>query len=345
MERPYTPLAIDPSHLVLAIPKKGRLYEQSIKLLNEIGLQYKRSSRSDIAHCTAAPISLVFLNVVDIPVFVAEGNVDGGIVGQDVIEEAGCEPAEQQLLGFGNCTLVVQAPRYLHFKPEDLIGKRVVTSFPRLTRRFFAALEAQQRQAQCVSHDGKSSPCQSTCCEQSDVDNVSEHPFMVTTMTDDDAESNLKTRVLAVSGSVEASVSLGLSEGVVDLVETGDTMRIAGLEQIAVLMKSEAVFISNPNARHHTWLTIIRKRIGGYLTAQRYQMVTYNIQNENLMEAMTLTPGLRSPTVTYLANLSWSSVTAVVERPKVLEIIDKLDALGARDILAYNFKHCRIGQL
>lgn len=326
MERPCTPLTIDSSNLLLAIPKKGRLHERSVELLNEIGLQFKRTNRSDIAHCVAAPVLLVFLNVVDIPVFVAEGNVDGGIVGQDVISETGQHFAEQQLLGFGRCVLAVQAPMYLHLTCDDLIGKRVVTSYPRLTKRFFASLEIKQRGADVLNR------------EEVETGSASGMTTPSTTV-----EGYLRTTVVTLSGSVEASVALGLSDAVVDLVETGDTMRMAGLQQIGVIMKTEAAFISNPNTRHQTLLTMIKKRIDGYLTALKYQMVSYNIPLEKLSNASLLTPGLRSPTITNLADSDWISVTAVVERTKVLDTIDQLDALGAQDILTFNFKHFRSG--
>lgn len=366
--RPCTPLTIDPSHLLLAIPKKGRLHDRSIQLLNEIGLQFKRPNRSDIAHCTAAPVSLVFLNVVDIPVFVAEGSVDGGIVGQDVIAETGRVLKDQQLLGFGRCVLAVQAPSHLKMSPADLIGKRIVTSFPKLTRKFFAALESNHcdnkgrvKRIEAIICDDGVNKCMNERKDRNHLDDDDDNDDSLDNEVNQinhgslngDSETSggsttpdfphLKTRILTVSGSVEASVSLGLSEGVVDLVETGDTMRLAGLQQIGVVMKSEAAFICNPHTKHGKWLTVIRKRIEGFLTAQKYQMISYNIPKEKLDQAVFLTPGLRSPTITNLADLNWLSITVVVERSRILDIIDDLDLLGAKDILTFDFRHCRIG--
>ncbi len=77
-------------YLLFAVPKKGRLYEQCCDLLKGAGVLYNRSPRLDIALCNSGlPIKLVFLNAKDIAEFVAEGNVDIGITGQDVIQECG----------------------------------------------------------------------------------------------------------------------------------------------------------------------------------------------------------------------------------------------------------------
>lgn len=268
-------------------------------------------------------MALVFLNVVDIPVFVTEGNVDCGIVGQDVIAETGLQFKHQQLLGFGRCVLAIQAPVHLHLTPVDLIGQRIVTSFPKLTRSYFETLEKWNQQ-------------------KTNVDCNDDYPNNIPLVMNGDSHEKLSTKIVTLSGSVDASVSLGLSEGVVDLVDSGETMRMAGLEQISTVMKSEAVFITNSLTKHQTLLTTIKKRIEGYLTAQRYQMISYNIIKNKIQETIKLTTGLRSPDITNLADSNYVSITAVVERSKALDVIDSLDDLGAQDILIYDFKHCRI---
>ncbi len=72
-----------------------------------------------------------------------------------------------------------------------------------------------------------------------------------------------------VSGSVEAACGLGLADAVVDLVETGTTMKAAGLEIISEVLKSEAVLISSKTCRHPQLVQLIRKRIEGYITAAK----------------------------------------------------------------------------
>eukprot|EP01035_Chromulina_nebulosa_P023219 gene23219-30096_t len=73
---------------ILAVPKKGRLYEKCVGLLAGAGLQYERPHRLDVAHCTNLPVTIVFLPAADIATYVGEGNVDVGITGNDVVNES-----------------------------------------------------------------------------------------------------------------------------------------------------------------------------------------------------------------------------------------------------------------
>ncbi|KAJ1632857.1 histidinol dehydrogenase-domain-containing protein [Pavlovales sp. CCMP2436] len=77
-------------HMLLALPKKGRLAEMCLKFVEAAGLQYHRRDRLDVAPCTNLPITLVFLPAKDIASFIGKGNVDAGITGQDMVAEADC---------------------------------------------------------------------------------------------------------------------------------------------------------------------------------------------------------------------------------------------------------------
>lgn len=101
---------IPDDHAILAIPKKGRLNEKCIKLLQGAGLEYTRPDRVDVAVCDNLPIVLVFLPASDIAKFVGEGNVDLGITGLDHVMEADVDVNVLVELGFGKCSLSVQAP-------------------------------------------------------------------------------------------------------------------------------------------------------------------------------------------------------------------------------------------
>jgi hypothetical protein len=76
------------SNTLFAIPKKGRLYEKCMKLLEGAGLDHNRPQRLDVAHCINLPVTLVFLPAADIASYVGQGNVDMGITGIDVVQEA-----------------------------------------------------------------------------------------------------------------------------------------------------------------------------------------------------------------------------------------------------------------
>jgi ATP phosphoribosyltransferase len=94
------------------------------------------------------------------------------------------------------------------------------------------------------------------------------------------------TKIKFVSGSVEAACGLGLADGIVDLVETGTTMRAAGLEIVETIMHTQAVLIKNPCGEHPDLVKTLRCRIEGYQTANMYQMIQYNISRDNLADAL-----------------------------------------------------------
>eukprot|EP01060_Flectonema_neradi_P040081 TRINITY_DN901_c0_g3_i1.p1 TRINITY_DN901_c0_g3~~TRINITY_DN901_c0_g3_i1.p1 ORF type:complete len:326 (+),score=73.53 TRINITY_DN901_c0_g3_i1:55-1032(+) len=140
------PTAFDPSgatselsdRLIFAIPKKGRLYDVCVQLLKDIGLKYRRKPRLDIALCTNMPVALVFLPAADIPKYVAQSHVDLGITGEDMIAEQQVNVNVEVKLGFGKCRLCLQGPVIKDYKTgKDVLGKRIVTSFPKLTKKYF----------------------------------------------------------------------------------------------------------------------------------------------------------------------------------------------------------------
>jgi len=131
---------------LMAVPKKGRLYERVIKLLEGAGLDYHRPNRLDVAHCTSLPVTLVFLPAADIASYVAEGNVDIGITGTDCVREARAEVDEILTLGFGSCKLCLQAPISSRITdPSQLAGMRIVTSFPNLSRDYFDQFDTAEK--------------------------------------------------------------------------------------------------------------------------------------------------------------------------------------------------------
>ena len=96
--------------LLFAVPKKGRLYEKCIKLLQLINVDYRRKNRLDIALSTNMNVALVFLPAADIPTYVSDGRVDLGITGQDMVAEKKAHVRTLTELHFGRCKLCVQAP-------------------------------------------------------------------------------------------------------------------------------------------------------------------------------------------------------------------------------------------
>jgi len=157
-----------------------------------------------------------------------------------------------------------------------------------------------------------------------------------------DAEKGVKTQINRVSGSVEAACGLGLADAVVDLVETGTTMRAAGLEIICEILETESVLIKNPKSQHSDLADLIKRRIEGYITATKYLMILYNIPASLLEEACRVTPGKRSPTITGLDDPNFKSVSALVKKSEVSAVMDALTEVGASDILVLTLSNSRM---
>ena len=125
--------------LRLALPSKGRLAEPSVSLLRDAGLDFELSERRLTAAARNFQIDLLFVRTDDVPEYVADGLVDIGITGADLVAEQGRELETLLELGFGACALVLAAPRGTGAeRVEDLDGQRVATSFPKITGAFLA---------------------------------------------------------------------------------------------------------------------------------------------------------------------------------------------------------------
>ena len=289
----------DPERFLLAVPKKGRLYNKCLKLLEGAGIDFFRPNRLDIAQSTSLPLTLVFLPAKDIALYVYQGMVDMGITGEDIIQESRADVDVVMKLGLGKCKLCLQAPVPHQIKSaKELVGKRIVTSFVNLSKKYFHALP-----------------------------------------------NGDTTSINYVSGSVEAACGLGLADGIVDLVETGTTMRAAGLEIVETIMATETVLISNKKTKHGDMIEKIKKRFEGYMTAQKYDMMLYNIQEKKLGEAKVITPGIKAPTIMKLPADSdgefWYAVQVMVLSKETSKIMDSLSAIGATGILVMDIKNCR----
>ena len=125
--------------LRIGVPSKGRLAELSAQLLGDAGLSFRRTERSLFARCKDMPVEVTFLRTDDIPVLTAEGAIDLGITGADLVAESGAEVVHRLDLGVGTCRLALCVPDDASINdPRKLAGRRIATSFPRITRRWLA---------------------------------------------------------------------------------------------------------------------------------------------------------------------------------------------------------------
>ena len=125
------------NHLRIGIPSKGRLSELATELLLQAGLNFRRQDRSLFARVSSMPVEITFLRTDDIPTLCAEGAIDLGITGSDLVQEANAEVQVRMKLGVGRCRLAICVPTHSDVQqPSQLAGKRVATSFPSTTQRF-----------------------------------------------------------------------------------------------------------------------------------------------------------------------------------------------------------------
>ncbi len=131
--------------LKLAIQKKGRLSEESIKLINECDISFPSSSGKLVTAAYDFPIEILFLRDDDIPDYVQDGVADIGIVGENVLVESGKQVEEVMKMGFGKCRLSLAVPRNMQYNcVQDLSGKSIATSYPRILKNY---LDTQQVEA------------------------------------------------------------------------------------------------------------------------------------------------------------------------------------------------------
>ncbi|SCG69762.1 ATP phosphoribosyltransferase [Micromonospora humi] len=157
------------------------------------------------------------------------------------------------------------------------------------------------------------------------------------------AELDVKAEVIRLDGAVENAIRLGVADVVADVVETGATLRQAGLVVFGEpLLRSSAVLVRRSGAPAGAQQGQLERRLHGVLVARRYVMLAYDVPAGLLDRASSLTPGIESPTVSPLHREGWVAVQAMVLRDDVHRIMDELYELGARAILVTNIHACRL---
>jgi ATP phosphoribosyltransferase len=155
--------------------------------------------------------------------------------------------------------------------------------------------------------------------------------------------AGIPAEVVKLDGAVEIAIQLGVADVIADVVSTGTTLRQAGLELIgSPILESEAVVIQRRDADPAPGAEQFLRRLQGVLVARQYVLMDYDIRAERLREAVDLTPGLESPTVSPLHSEGWVAVRAMVPREQTQRIMDDLWAIGARAILVTDIRACRL---
>jgi ATP phosphoribosyltransferase len=157
------------------------------------------------------------------------------------------------------------------------------------------------------------------------------------------ADHGVTADIVHLDGAVETAVALGIADVIADVVETGTTLRAAGLEIFGErLMESEATLVRRAGAPADPAVDVLVRRLQGVLVARQYVMVDYDCPKAIVDAACAITPGLESPTVSPMANPDWLAVRAMVKKAATNQVMDDLYDLGARAILVTSIHACRL---
>ena len=156
--------------------------------------------------------------------------------------------------------------------------------------------------------------------------------------------NNIDASVVKLDGAVEISIHLGIADAAADVVETGTTIKQAGLKIVGdTILKSEAILISkSDDVTAIPEAATFLKRLQGVVTARQYVMIEFDVPVTKLDEACTICPGLESPTVTPLQDENWKSVKSMVKTADMNNIMDQLSDIGAKAIVSSAIKTLRI---
>ncbi len=273
--------------LKIAIQKSGRLYEDSIKLLKECGIQLNNGNKQLKTIAENFPLEVYFLRDDDIPQYVYDGVADIGIVGENVFLEKNKDINLVYRLGFGKCKLSIAVPKSMQYRSiDDLKGLKIATTYANILQKYLN-------------------------------------------------EKNSNAEIHEISGSVEIAPGIGLADAICDLVSSGSTLFTNGLKEVEIILQSEAVLTANKELsdENKELLEKLLLRINAVKTAKNNKYIILNAPNRQLKNISAVLPGMKSPTVTPLAEEGWSSVQSVVNENDFWEVIEKLKQFEAEGIL------------
>ena len=148
--------------------------------------------------------------------------------------------------------------------------------------------------------------------------------------------------MVRLDGAVESAIRLGVADVIADVVETGTTLRAAGLEVFGdPILRSEAVVIRGAGPVP-AGLEVFTRRIRGVITAHEYVLMDYDVPISAVERAVRITPGLESPTVSPLHDKQWCAVRAMVPRAQTNRVMDELYEAGARAIIVTSIHASRL---
>ncbi len=273
--------------LRIAVQSKGRLYDETMLLLEEAGIKLNRGKRILLLSAKGFPVELLFLRDDDIPESVSNGVADVGIVGENEYVEKGQKARLIKRLGFSKCRLSLAIPKAAEYNGVEWFeGKTIATSYPGILSDYLA-------------------------------------------------RNGVKADMHVITGSVEIAPTIGLADAIFDIVSSGSTLVSNQLKEVELVLPCEALLIANHKLTEEKQAILdeLLFRFDAIQAAEGKKYVLLNAPKEKLAEIIEILPGMKSPTVTPLADDKWVSVQSVIAESHFWEIIGKLKSLGAEGIL------------
>ena len=153
-------------------------------------------------------------------------------------------------------------------------------------------------------------------------------------------ENGVNAEPVVVSGSVEITVEIGIADAIADLVSTGTTLKMNGLEEAECIYRSSAVMIASKDMSDEKRAVLERllERIDAVMLARHKKYILFNLPADKLSDAAAIIGGMKSPTVTPLMDRDWVSVQSAVDEDRFWAVFERLRALGAEGILVMNIE-------
>ncbi|MGW4587778.1 ATP phosphoribosyltransferase [Amycolatopsis thermoflava] len=294
--------------LRVGVPNKGALSQPAIDLLSDADYRVRRLNRELSVLDPRHRIQFFYLRPRDIAVYVGDGMLDLGITGRDLFLDSTAQAKEVCRLGFARSQFRFAA------RPGTIA---------KLSNATTGEVELSRLSGLRIA---------------------TSFPRLMAKFL---ADKGIQAELIKLDGAVENAVELGSASVIVDVVETGTSLRNAGLAPFgAPLMDSEGIIIRGADPQDHPVkeraVRVLLERVQGVLDARRFVLLDYDCPDTLLEKAFAITPGRESPTVSPLSKPGWSAVRSLVERRDLQHVMDKLTALGATAILSTRLEGCRI---
>ena len=280
--------------ITIALPK-GSLEAQTLQLFREADLEVKRTDRDYNPRIDDQRIGKVkILRPQEIPTYVERGYFDVGISGLDWVRETGSDVVEVANLSYSKTG------------------------------------EGNVRIVVAVHHD---EPIQTVAQIRQNSRVTTEYPELTKKFF---SSLGIPVQLFHSFGASEAKVP-DLMDVVVDLTETGLTLRRNGLKIIGEIMESYTVIIANraswedPQKRRE--IEEIRTLLMGVIEARHKVLLTMNVPAQSMERIVAALPAMKKPTVSRLHGIDFYSIQTVVPKRAVNDLIPRLKACGAEDIL------------